>query len=361
MKRVILIAIATMLILSGCASARQKLSPRANVTLKDANVYYQQQNVEKALEGYKAVLQDNPDYVLALRRVADINLYYGEKDPEKTIEYNKMAFELYSRAISVTESFPNLTEKDNVDLRDMKKRKQSAWTRIFSASDRLLSAGNTQESLKGFEVAAALDKDRIEPLIKLKDIYEKELKDEVKAEQILLKLYQRKPKEIALLEEIGAFYFNRKDYTKSLDFFTKASAEAPTNTNLLMNISFCHYEMKQYGEALKATQAVIKLEPRNIDALKNAKAIAINQNNDALALDYLKQILNLEESDADYLAICALLNKVSDYAQLVVWGEKWYSYDETSKDAVRFVLLGASNTKDKVTEAKYLKILNNLK
>lgn len=349
-----------MLILTACAPARQKLSPQANVTLKDANVFYQQKNVDSALKEYQKVLKDNPDYVLALRRVADINLYYAEQNPSKAIEYNKIAFDNYNKAIIITESFANLKDADQIEIRDMKRRKTSAWSRIFNAADGLLAQGNTNDALQGFQIAATLDPDRVEPLIKMKDIYDKELKDSAKAEQILIQLYERKPKEVLLLQEIGAFYFNKPDFRKALEFFQKASLEAPLDTNLQMNISFCYYEMEDYANALKSTEAVLKLEPVNRDALRNARAIAIKLENTVSVIEYTGRILDLEESDEDYLMICRLLNSKEQFADLIVWAEKWYSYDPVSETAARFVVLGAQKTNNKALELKYNKIIEKL-
>ncbi len=360
MKHLIIATLLLTLVFTACAPARQKLSPQANVALKDANVFYQQKNVEKALESYHRVLKDNPDYVIALRRVADINMYYGEQDQSKAIEYNKKAYEFYTKAIAITETFEPLKETDHADLRDMRRRQKGSWTRIYNASELLLNQGNTQEALKGFKIAAELDDERFEPLIKMKDIYEKELKDPVQAEAILLKLYEKKPKEALLLQELGAFYFNKPDYPKSLEFFKKALLEMPLNTDIMMNISFCYYEMKDYANALKSTQAVLEIEPKNMDAIKNARSIALMIEDTPNAIQYTIQILEIDENDTDYMNLCRLLMASEKYAELIVWGEKWFKYDPTSTIAAQYVSLAANRTNNKALETKYNNILRTL-
>ena len=360
MRYLLAATLITVLLLSACSASRQKLSPQANVALKDANVYYQQKNVEKALESYLKVLKDNPDHVIALRRVADINLYFGEQYQSKAIEFNQKAFENYAKAIAVTETFTKLNEDDQADLRDMKRRQKGAWSRVFGASDQLLQQGNTSDALKGFQIAAQLDPERIEPLIKMKDIYEKELKDPSKAESIMLQLYEKKPKEVLLLQEIGAFYFNKPDYNKALEFFQKASAENPLDTNILMNISFCYYELKDYLNSLIATEKVLQVEPSNLDALRNARAIAIQLNQNDKAIAYMIQILQISESDEDYLALCRLLSNGQRFEELVVWAEKWFKYDPTSVMAAQFAQLAATRLNNKALIDKYNGILKNL-
>lgn len=360
MKYFVAIVMIAMLMLTACAPARQKLSPQANVTLKDANVFYQQKNVEKALEAYLKVLKDNPDYAIALRRVADINLYFGEQDQTKAIDYNKKAFEYYARAIAVTEAFDKLKEQDQIDIRDMKRRQRGAWTRIFTASDQLLSQGNTNDALAGFLIANQLDPERPEPLIKLKDLYEKELNQPEQAEKIMLQLYAKKPNEVALLQEIGAFYFNKPDFAKALEFFQKAAVEAPTDTNIQMNISFCYYEMKDYANALVSTEKVLLLEPTNLDALNNARAISLRLENDDKAISYTMSILELKDDDKDYNTLCRLLSMKQRNVELIQWAEKWFKYDPTSIMAAQYVALGANRTGNKALESKYNDIIRRL-
>ncbi|MBM4404410.1 MAG: hypothetical protein FJ042_08570, partial [Candidatus Cloacimonetes bacterium] len=50
MKRTLLLLIVVTLLLGACATQRQKLSAQASMTFKSANVYYQNKNLEKALE-----------------------------------------------------------------------------------------------------------------------------------------------------------------------------------------------------------------------------------------------------------------------------------------------------------------------
>jgi len=360
MKYYAILALALLTLLSACAGSRQKLSPVGNINLKDADVYYQQKNVDKAFDSYQKVLQDNPDHAKALRRVADIYLYRGEENPDKDIEYNKKAYEAYTRAINVMETFPNLKEDELIEIRDMKKRKLGAWTKIFISADKQLSLGNTMQAIEGFEIAAALDKSDIRPLVKLKDIYEKDLKDEVKAEELLLKLYETKPKELVLLQEIGAFYFNKKDFAKSLGFFLQAKELSPLDINIMMNISFCYFELEKMPEALAITKEILAIESRNIDALTNAKIISMNAEDDQAAIDYTKTLLDIRPDDTDFLHICNLLNKTKNFPELITYAEMWYRYDETSREAVQYIILGANQTKNKTMEIRYIDILKKM-
>lgn len=360
MKYLIIIALAATLLISACAAPRQKLSPQANVNLKTANVYYAQQNVEEALKYYNLVLEDNPTHVIALRRVSDINMYNGERIAEQAVQLYKAAFLGYASVIKTTEGFANLKEQDYADIREMKKRKDSCWARIFKIAEDEYADGNTRRAMEIFEIAAELNPDRIEPLIKLKVIHQVDLKDDAKAEEILKKIYDKDPNNSLLLQEMGIFYLNKKEYETALTYLNKVKATEPGNINNLMNVSFCHFELEQYQQALDNTRIVLTLEPKNTDALTDGKYIAYKLNDNALALNFLKQLLAIRDDDRDYQEISFLLNEMKNYEELIVYAEKWHNYDETNLDAVRLVILGAQQIKNKSLETKYQNILKKM-
>ncbi|MDZ4181781.1 MAG: tetratricopeptide repeat protein [Candidatus Cloacimonadaceae bacterium] len=360
MKYLIILALAATLLISACAAPRQKLSPQANVNLKTANVYYAQQNVEEALKYYNLVLKDNPLHVIALRRVSDINMYNGERNADQAVQLYKAAYLGYASVIKTTEGFAKLKEQDYADIREMKKRKDSCWARIFKIAEDEYTDGNTRRAMEIFELAAELNPDRIEPLIKLKVIHQVDLKDDAKAEEILKKIYDKDPNNSLLLQEMGIFYLNKKEYETALTYLNKVKATEPSNINNLMNISFCHFELGQYQQALDNTRIVLTLEPKNTDALADGKYIAYKLNDNALALNFLKQLLAIRDNDKDYQEISFLLNEMKNYADLIVYAEKWYNYDDTNIDAVRLVILGAQQLKNKSLETKYQNILKKM-
>lgn len=360
MKNQIIIVLAVMLLLGACAAPRQKLSPQANVALKSANVYYAQKDTEKALPLYNQVLADNPDHVIALRRVGDINLYNGETFTGKALEYNKAAYESYSRALLAYDKFAILTDDDVIDKRDIAKRKESAWIRIFKEGEKQQTEGNSKDALLTFELAYSLDKNRIEPLIKMKEIYTKDLNDKVKAEQVMLQLYNAKPNELPIIQELAAYYYNEKNYAEALKYFEQARLQIPTDANNLLNIAACHSELKDYTSSLSVIEQVLSLEPTNVDALTNAQLLCAATNNNTARIGYLKRLLQIRDNSDDYTAICALLNIEKQYVDLLTYAGKWYAYDNTSKTAVQFLLLGAQQSQNKALIKQYSDILQKM-
>lgn len=360
MKKQIIIVLAVMLLLGACAAPRQKLSPQANVALKSANVYYAQKDTEKALPLYEQVLANNPDHVIALRRVGDINLYNGETFTGKAVEYNKAAYESYSRALKAYETFVETTDDDVIDKRDIAKRKESAWIRIYKEGEKLRTEGNSKDALEIFRLSYNLDTNRIEPLIRMKEIYTTDLNDKAKAEQIMLQLYNAKPNELPIIQELAAYYYNEKNYSEALKYFEQARLQIPNDSNNLLNIAACHSELKDFASSLTVIEQVLSLEPNNVDALTNAQMLAAATSNNTARIGYLKRLLAIRDNDDDYTAICALLNIEKQYPELLTYAGKWYAYDNTNKTAVQFLLLGAQQTQNKALIKQYSDILQKM-
>jgi tetratricopeptide (TPR) repeat protein len=188
-----------------------------------------------------------------------------------------------------------------------------------------------------------------------------ELKDDAKAEEILLSLLKDKPEELPYLLETGAFYYIKGNYTEAIKYFEKVKTLTPTNIDNLMNLSAAYYEEKNYAKALEVTQLAMELDPASIELLDNAKNIALMMDKKDLATTYLIRLIDRRSVEDDFNDICALLNEKQDYAELIKYAEKWYQWDNTNKFAVQYVILGAVQTNNKPLQTKYENILKNIK
>jgi len=356
MKKLIIILSIILIMLTACSTARQKLSPQGNVNLKTADVYYSQQDVEQAEIYYLKVLEDNPDYVIALRRLGDISLFKAENFTAKEVEYYEDAYEYYTKAISITEQFPDLTDQDRIDLRDMRKRKERAWTRIFLAANKEKEAGNTQRAMEIYELAHKLEPERPEPMIQLKNIYLVDLKDDIKAEQILHQLLQKDPDKLEYLMEMGTFYYNKGNYAEAVKYFEKAKPQIPTNIDNLMNISACYYELKDYEKAMAITKTALEIEPNNVDLLNNARSIAAQINDIDQAIFYLKKLLEIRPNEDDFGLLATYLYNKQDWQELIKYAEQWYNWDKSNKIAIEYIIWAAQQTGNKQLESKYTAI-----
>ena len=155
----------------------------------------------------------------------------------------------------------------------MKKNKEGSWVRIYKRAEAVQAEGNTQEAMQIFEIALQLDPSRPQPKIKLKDIYMDELKNPAKAEEILLSLHKDYPNELPYILELGAFYYNEKDYVKAVTYFEKVREKAPSDIDNLLNLSFSYFETENFTKALEATQLAMELDPSNLEPVDRKSVV----------------------------------------------------------------------------------------
>lgn len=360
MRKLMIALLVLMLALGACSTARQKLSPQANVNAKTANVYYAQKNVDKAQSFYALVLEEHPDHALSLRRMGDIFLHKGENFPDKAVEYNKEAFLYYSKALDIYGEYENLTDEERLDIRGMTRNREGAWVRIYRAGDLKLEDSQTREAMEIFELAHELNPERFEPMIRLKDIYQKEFEDNERAEEILLALIEQDPDNLDYNLETGAFFYNIKDYNKAAMYFEKVSVLAPANLNNLQNLAFAYYEISQYEKALSVIQKALDLSTTDPDLLESAAEIADKSGKQELKVQYLKQLIEIRHITDDYAVLVSTLNQLEKYQDMIEYAQKWYQWDNESKDAVNFIILGAAQLGNDALRETFSKILRSM-
>jgi tetratricopeptide (TPR) repeat protein len=359
MKKMLMLGLIVTLLISACSTSRQKLSPQGNLNLKSANVYYQQKNVDKALDFYLKVLQDNPTHLVALKRVADINLYNAEKMPAKAVEYNKTAYVHYDKTLTVLAEIPQLREDEKVMKRDATKKKDSSWVRIFKIGEAQFGAKSYDEASATFETLYSMDTNKTEPLRMLVAVNQ-ELKDEAKVQTYLTKILAVSPNDPEMIKMMGAHYYNTKDYANAVIYFLKTKEVAPRDDNNLLLISSCYTELKQYNLALENVQLVLNIKPENMDALISAKDLAAIMNNNELELTYWKKIIEKDPSIANIKTLCYRLNTMQKYTEMLSYAEIWYQLDSDNLAAVQTCFLAANHLGDAAKIKKYTDLLKTL-
>ncbi len=360
MRKLMIALLALVLTLGACTTARQKLSPQANVNAKTANVYYAQKNVDKAQEFYEMVLEEHPDHAISLRRMGDIFLHKGENFPDKAVEYNKEAFLYYSKALDIYAQYENVTDQERLDVRSMNRNKEGAWARIYRAGDVLLGQGDTREAMEIFELAHELQPEAYQPMIRLKDIYQKEFEDNERAEEILLALVEQDPDNLDYNLETGAFYYNIENFAKAATYFEKASELAPANLDNLISLSVAYYEIAEYKDALSVIQKAMDLGPPDAGILETAAEIADKSGDQPLKVQYLKDLVEINADVDIFAALVSTLNQTEEYEEMIEYALKWYHHDNTSRDAVNFIILGAAQTENDTLRDIYQNILGSM-
>jgi tetratricopeptide (TPR) repeat protein len=154
-----------------------------------------------------------------------------------------------------------------------------------------------KEALAAVNMALELDPDDFESQFN-KAIYLSELDQRDEAEKILLQLYEKDPKNIMLLNNLGFHAQEAGDHEKALPWFQKAFALSENDPVILNNLGYALLMTGQADEALKKVERSIKLNPANSYAYRNLGLVwrekkdvtkACKAFEDAISLGYTKQ------------------------------------------------------------------------
>jgi tetratricopeptide (TPR) repeat protein len=381
MKNIVLMSLIAILLLSACATTRQKLTPQSNLDLKSANVYYQQKDNEKSLEKalflYERVLKDNPEHVIALKRSADLNLFFAtqiepkklEKDGKvdyqnmtnanKAMEFFEITYHKYDAVLRVLATFEKLTEDDRAMRRDSQKKKESCWVRMFKIGQYQFDNKMYDDAIKSIETVSKMEPARTEPYRMLIAVYQ-ETKNDAKVEQYIKKVLETNPDDIDLQNMIGSMYYNNEEYDKAIVYFDKIMKARPLDINNMLLLSSCYTEKKDYPTALTILEKVLKLEPQNKDALVSAKLLARASDNKTAEIDYMKRLLPLDSSVEFLEEYCLRMNALEQFEGLMPYAEMWYAKDPTSKGAITLCIFLAGKMGRKDLEKKYSDIYKTL-
>jgi len=130
----------------------------------------------------------------------------------------------------------------------------------------------------------------------------------------LLKLENKYPNDIGILQVLSANYLTRKDNSKALDYLLKAKSIDPNNFSIHFNLGILYQSFKKDDEAIEYYKKVINLKKDFINGYNALADIFIKKKNNKEAIKYLKSSVKFNQSIENINAISALaLSIVANY------------------------------------------------
>jgi tetratricopeptide (TPR) repeat protein len=379
MKKALLFALVTILLLSACSSNRQKLSPQANLYLKSANVYYSQKDnddlLKKALGLYEKVLADNPNHVIALKRSADLNYFFalriepkkddktgtisGLENASEAIRLFKITYGKYDSVVTVMNTFEKLNDEERSIKRDAARKKESSWVKIFRISQMQIEKAQYPEAKTNLETLISLDPNRQEPLRSMV-ILAQASQDTTSFELYLTKVLAQSPDDKDMLRMLGVHYYNKQEYAKAITYFEKIMNMDLTDLDNLTNLTNAYYELGDYNAANAVNQRILRIEPDNLGALITAKDIARKLGNQDDEILYMQKIVAKTPTPENLRAYCYMMLNYQKYDGLMEYAERWYELEPTNSEAIQMCWTVATRTNRKDLAQKYIDIYNAL-
>ena len=369
------VIIAILVIISNYAfSDPINLSGKSKTDFRSANMYANQKIFEKALPLYLSVLEENPDHIESLEKVAaiyfDVNHDYFKANEyyQKAIDSIKTLLAKYEELKKTDPGAAKKFYKKNIKkmklddkLKISEKFKISCWSHIFVDA-------KTKFDNKAYD-------DAIAELNKLLEI----APDSVKTMKLIAYSYREKgdndstlkylqdaakidSTDTNVIDMIAGIYFTKKEFEKAAEWFKKEAALKPDNPDNYFNIGSCYFNLNDNENALKAYSKVVELDSTNIDAAINAYNSANKLKKDNEAVRFLKIVVDNDPNNKDNLSIlCYKLFQMKKYDDVIIYAERWHNLDNSSKEAVQLVYQAATALGNKELEKKYAQILRGLK
>lgn len=199
------------------------------------NCYERLDQVQKAIECYSSILQVDPKYAPALRRMMYIYSYLSNENDD--LDQCAKAVEYATRFIDVTNAAEGYVERGNlyIDLYELEKSVEDCKMAIDLDSEAyyaynnlgctLLKLRRVQEAIEPLEQAIAMEPDRDHlPYLNLAECYALigEYDKAVKMYQEVLRL---RPKATRVWRDIATIYIKAKEYDKAIDVYKKLLSE----------------------------------------------------------------------------------------------------------------------------------------
>lgn len=202
------------------------------------NCYERVDEIDNAIQCYNEILDENPDFVPALRRMMYVYSYTSNE--KNDLELCSKAVDYATRYIEMTDSAEGYVERGNlyIDLYELEKAVEDckkaieldaeAYYAYNNLGCALLKLRRVEEAIVPLEQVIAMEPDRDHlPYLNLAECYV--LKEEYeKAVQMYHEVMRLRPQATHLWKEIAIIYTRAKQYNKAIEVYYKMLQEEKT-------------------------------------------------------------------------------------------------------------------------------------
>ncbi len=358
MKKKIIVLIAFALLISNAVFASQDLSADGKKNLRSANMHLGGERYEKALPFYELVLEENPNYIVALEKIAgiyfDVNKNYLEANNyyERLIEQIDLIFAEYEELKAENEKEAKKFYKKNIKkakleekIENIKKLKASCWTKLFLEAQELFKNEEYDDAITNFEVLNKIAPDSTKTLKMLAFAYNKK-GDEEKSLEYMIKTTELDTNDDIACTQIANTFFGKEDYNNAVIWYDKASQINPENIDNYYNMALTYDKLEDNDNVLKYYLKVHELDPENLDAVVNLRNKYANMSDIDKSIEFLKKAIVLDPENVEFVEfLCWKLSQEKRYEELLTYANKWKELVPDSEDAKNLINLAKQKLK----------------
>ena len=363
-KSIILISLLISLLFTGNLFAKgkeQKIKGQARVNFRSAVLYAREKKIDKALSFYLKVIEEYPDHVVSLFNIAGIYNNEAFENPDKANELYAKSTEYYKKVISTMDAIPDWKEYEDFEKyrKEADKMIANQWNRTFKEAYELFYEEKYDESERIFNELVKETPDSLKTYQMLAAIYDKK-GDKAKQLEYFNLILAKNPNDEKVILNIADDFYQSKNYPKAIEYFEKLIILAPSNAEYTFFTGLSYLYIEKKDKALEYFEKTLAIDPKNVDALANAAYIAQSTNNDTKATELLSKLYEADQSEENLSTLCYHLSKVESWNEMIKYAEIWYNLNQTKKEPVQLLILGAMKTKNKALETKYTAILKKM-
>ena len=331
-------------------ASSQDLTAEGKKNLRSANMHVKGGRFEKAMPFYELVLEENPNHIEAMEKIAGI-LYDQNKDYKQAdLYYQRILNEIdnilaeYDELLKTDKKEAKKFYKKNIkkpNLNDDKianlhKLRSSCWVKMFKEAQ-----NETDDSIaiEKFLYIYSIAPDSIQTVKMLAFKYSN-LGDQPKTLEYLIKAAEMDPADDMARTQIGNTYFDNENYEDAVIWYQSAADVNPENVDNFFNMALAYDKLENDEKTIENFEKVIEMDPSKLDAIINLSNKYAKTGDIDKSLELLKKAIELDPENVDFISfICWKLSQEKRYEELLTYATMWKELAPDSEDASMLINL----------------------
>jgi tetratricopeptide (TPR) repeat protein len=272
--------------------------------LKNAEKYIKEGKLDKAIEEYKKIVEENPSDWGTISLIGDLYIKTG-KIKEGISQFIKVAdyYKIqgfYDKAIAAYNRVYKLdpTNKEiAITLADLYEKKgliSQARALYLEIAEKYMIQGRSKDALEIYKKVVELDRGNIKTRTLLVELYKKEKMIDEAVEE---------------LNAIGESLVRTGNIKEALEYFEKANELKPNEQKTIKNIVELFIKSQNYHKAIETIEEYLKIFPTNTYFLKRLAELYCDTGEINRAEEIIFRLQNMEEHEIDLITKVGMLLK----------------------------------------------------
>ena len=377
--KMILVLIGVITILgTGMLSASQELSAQGKKSLRSANMHLGGNRYEKALPLYELVLEENPNHIIALNKVASI--YYDVE-----ADYLQARVFFIKLIVAINDVLVEYEELKQTDEKAAKKfyketiKKPKLEEMLISAEEfrdncitQMVNSGKLKIQSEEFETAIEIFSSISEIVPDSTTTYRLiafcygKLDDTENAKKYFIKTAELDPTDSFIKEQIASLYFAEENFIEAGNWYLEVAKIDAQNPDNYYNAGLAYKNAGNDSLSYIAFKEAFKFDSENLSIAVELSNIALTLKDNEASTMYLQKAVDIDASDGIidnpmYVAtLCYKLYGLKKFDELINYAEIWHEFDNSSKEAVQMLYNASKEINNKELMDKYNKMYQDM-